>query len=382
MAAEKKKEKLNLDETIKKLEKDYGKGAVINGNSLEKFDEVVSTGSLTLDIATGIGGIPIGNAGKIIEMYGWESSGKSTLSQTIMGNYQKLKKKKCLYVDAENSLDGDYSSMLGIDLEDLLIIQLDPSAGEGAYNKAEQLIQTGEIGLVVYDSYNALKPKKEIDGEVGDNNLGLHARMLGQAVVKANSLCGQYGCTFIFIGQLREKIGVMFGSPETTQGGNALKFYAHMRMEVSRSATNDNSTWAGKKGESEKLGNLHKVKIIKNKLAAPFKKSQFDITYGVGIDKYNEMIEVGHELGLLKKYGESVTFEGNKQSLEDFIKLLQDNEELYQDLRRQALIKTRIIPSNIIGEGFPLPPGIQPFNMEKLEQDIKELNKTTEVEQD
>ena len=263
MATEKKKEKLNLEDTLKKLKKDYGEGAVISGTNLEKYDEVISTGSLSLDIATGIGGIPIGKVGKIVEMFGWESSGKSTVSQTIMGNYQKAGKKKCLYIDAENSLDEEYTSTLGIDLEDLLVIQLDPTAGEGAYNKMEALVETGEIGLVIVDSYNALQPKKIIDGEVGDNNLGLHARMLGQAVMKANDLAGRYGCTFIFIGQLREKIGVMFGSPETTQGGNSLKFYSHMRMEVSRSTVNDNSTWSGKKGESEKLGNINLQLLLK-----------------------------------------------------------------------------------------------------------------------
>lgn len=376
MADTKEKKQLNLADTLKKLEKDYGKGAVINGNNLEKYDRVVSTGSLSLDIATGIGGIPIGSVGKVIEIYGWESSGKSTVCETIVGNFQKaVKDKKCVYVDAENSLDSDYSTQLGIDLEDLLIVQLDPSAGEGAYNKVEALVSTGEIGLVIIDSYNALQPKKIIDGEVGDSNLGLHARMLGQAVMKANDMAAKYACTFIFIGQLREKIGVMFGSPETTQGGNALKFYSHMRMEVSRSTTNDNSVFEGGNTKGEKLGNLHKVKIIKNKLSAPFKKAEFNIIYGEGIDKYNEIIEVGHDLGLLKKYGESVTFEGTKQSIVEFIQLLKDNDELYQDLRRKALVATGI-----------LPPIIQPFNYEKLEQDIKEAfplnkqnNETTEV---
>lgn len=363
--------KLNLEETLKKLEKDYGKGAVINGANLEKYDEVVSTGSLGLDIATGIGGIPIGRLGKVIEMYGWESSGKSTLSQTILGNYQKMGKKKAIYVDGENSLETEYSSKLGVDLEDLLIIQLDPSAGEGAYNKMEALVETGEIGLVIIDSYNSLQPKKIVDGEVGDNNLGLHARMLGQAVMKANTLCGQYGCTFIFIGQLREKIGVMFGSPETTQGGNALKFYTHMRFDVGRSMTNDNSVFVDGNVKGQKIGNLHKVKVIKNKLGSPFKKAEFNIIYGEGIDKYNEIVEIGHDLGLLKKYGESITFEGNKQSTEEFIQLLRDNEELYQDLRKQALILTHIISSDIIGEGFPLPKGVEPFNFEKLDKDIK-----------
>lgn len=205
----KKNEKKGLNEVIKELEREYGKGSVIHGNEKEEFVDVVSTGSLGLDTAIGVGGIPK-RAGKIIEMYGWESSGKSTIAQTIAGNFQKAGE-KVLLVDGENSLDEKYSTALGMNLEDLLLIQLDESAGEGAYNKMERIVETGEIGLVIIDSYNSLQPLKLVEGEIGDSTLGLHARMLNQAVMKANYLATKYGTNFLFLGQLREKIGVMFG---------------------------------------------------------------------------------------------------------------------------------------------------------------------------
>ena len=239
----KKEEKKSLEQVIKELEKEYGKGSVIHGNEKEEFVDVVSTGSLGLDTAIGVGGIPK-RAGKIIEMYGWESSGKSTIAQTIAGNFQKAGE-KVLLVDGENSLDEKYSTALGMNLEDLLLIQLDESAGEGAYNKMERIVETGEIGLVIIDSYNSLQPLKLVEGEIGDSTLGLHARMLNQAVMKANYLATKYGTNFLFLGQLREKIGIMFGSPETTKGGNALRFYSHVRLKVSRSTTEANSLKEG-----------------------------------------------------------------------------------------------------------------------------------------
>ena len=203
----KKEEKKSLEQVIKELEKEYGKGSVIHGNEKEEFVDVVSTGSLGLDTAIGVGGIPK-RAGKIIEMYGWESSGKSTIAQTIAGNFQKAGE-KVLLVDGENSLDEKYSTALGMNLEDLLLIQLDESAGEGAYNKMERIVETGEIGLVIIDSYNSLQPLKLVEGEIGDSTLGLHARMLNQAVMKANYLATKYGTNFLFLGQLREKIKQM-----------------------------------------------------------------------------------------------------------------------------------------------------------------------------
>lgn len=331
--AKKEEQKKTIEEVLKELNKEYGVGSVIHGNEKEVFTDVISTGSLGLDIALGINGFPK-KAGKIIEMYGWESSGKSTLAQTIIANFQKAGQ-KCLLVDAENSLDDKYAKSLGIDLENLYLIQLDESAGEGAYNKMERLVQTGEIGLVVIDSYNALQPLKIVQGEIGDSTLGLHARMLNQAVMKCNTLAMQYGTNFLFLGQLREKIGVMFGSPETTQGGNALRFYSHVRLRVGRSLTADNSVMDGK----DKIGNKTTVKVEKNKLAPPFKSCSFNIIYGEGIDKLSEMVEIAHEYEVLKIYGKSITYDEVKHEGEAFMKLLADNPELVDEIKGKIIAK-------------------------------------------
>jgi recombination protein RecA len=334
----KKEEKKSLDDIVKDLDKQYGKGSVMHGDEIEKYEDVVSTGSLGLDIATGIGGIPVGDSsGKIVELFGWESTGKSTIVQSVIGNYQKKFKRECLYVDGENSIDDKYSSRLGIDLKKLWTVQLDESAGEGAYNKAEKLVESGEFGLVVYDSYNSLQPKKIIDGEVGDNNLGLHARMLGQAVQKANNLCTKYGTTFLFVGQLREKIGVMYGDPSTTQGGNALKFYAHMRFKTGKSTTKDNSVMDG----DSKIGNLFTVDVIKNKLAPPYKRAQFNILYGEGVDTIQEIIDIGHDLEILKVRGESLTYDETKYLISDFKQMLIDNPVFEEELRLKIITKCK-----------------------------------------
>ena len=329
--AEKKKQ-LNLVDTIKELEKTYGKGTVIHGEKAvaQATGPLISTGSIGLNDALGVGGIV---TGKLYEMYGWESSGKSTLCQTIIGDAQK-KGLKCIYVDAENSLDRDYAKKLGVDMDNLYIIQMDDTAGEGAYNKVDKMVETGEIDIVIYDSYNALQPKAVVEGEVGDSAIGKHARMLGQAVVKANYLSMKHGTTFIFIGQLRQKIGVMFGSPDVTQGGNALKFYAHVRMEITRSVSKDNSVYDGE----EKIGNQTTVKVVKNKLGSPFKKASFNITYGEGIDRLQEVIDLGKETGLLvvrKDKGAetpSIYYDGNKHSEAEFKALLIDNPDFYKKI--------------------------------------------------
>lgn len=338
--AKSKTERPTLEEAKKAMEKKYGKGAIIKGDEMEPVDDVVSTGSIGLDIATGIGGIPIskgGKNGKIIEIDGWESSGKSTLTQTIIGNAQK-KGLTCLLVDGENSIDENYTPALGVDMDKLILIQLDEYAGEGAYDRMQTLIETGEIDLVVIDSYNALQPKQIVDEGLDKQTMGLHARMLGRVVMKSNSYCKTYGTTFIFIGQLREKIGVMWGSPETTQGGNALRFYAHMRMDISRSLTTDNSVMEG----DEKVGNLHKVHIKKNKMAAPFKKAEFNIRYGVGIDKIQELIDLGHEIEVIKKRGDTIKYGEDKFSIAEFTDLLQTNEGFYDDIRSKILAQSKV----------------------------------------
>jgi recombination protein RecA len=217
----------------------------------------------------------------------------------------------------------------------LYLIQLDESAGEGAYNKMERLVQTGEIGLVVIDSYNALQPLKIVQGEIGDSTLGLHARMLNQAVMKCNTLAMQYNTNFLFLGQLREKIGVMFGSPETTQGGNALRFYSHVRLRVGRSLTADNSVMDGK----DKIGNKTTVKVEKNKLAPPFKSCSFNIIYGEGIDKLTEMVEIAHDYEVLKIYGKSITYDEVKHEGDAFMKLLADNPELVDEIKGKIIAK-------------------------------------------
>lgn len=333
MAEEKVKKKLSLGDTMKELEKKYGKGAVIHGDIAEVAEgvEVIDTGSVGLNHALGIGGIA---RGKLIEVFGWESSGKSTLCQTIIGNAQK-QGLKCLYVDAENSLDRDYAKALGVDMNNLYIIQMDEHAGEGAYNKVDRLVESGEIDLVIYDSYNALQPKAVMEGEVGDAAIGKHARMLGQAVVKANYMSSKYGTTFMFIGQLRQKIGVMYGSPDVTQGGNALKFYAHVRMEVTRSLTKDNSVMDG----DAKLGNLTTVKVIKNKLAPPFTKASFNIMYGVGIDKIGELIELGKDTEVLRLRAGVITYGETKYTEKEFVQMMIDNPDWLKDLKKEIMAR-------------------------------------------
>lgn len=338
MAKEKEKKQLTLEEALAKLDKDFGPGSVINGDEILECTEVVSTGSLGLDIALGVGGLP--SDGKIIEISGWESSGKSTLIQTICGNFQrKYPNKKVIYVDSEHSLDKLYSTKLGLNLKELIVIQMDEGAGEAAFNKVNTLVNTGMISCVVYDSYNAMQPKKIVDGELGDATMGVHARLMGQVIAQDNTACTKYGTNFIYVGQLREKIGVMFGSPTTTQGGNALKFYAHVRLEASRSITNDNSIKDG----DEKIGNKHKVKVIKNKVSPPFKEAEYYIMYGEGIDKYAELIEKAHEYGIGKKYGSSFTYNDVKYDIVNFMENLVDNDQLFQEMRQKivdiALIK-------------------------------------------
>ena len=329
----KKEEKKSLEQVIKELEKEYGKGSVIHGNEKEEFVDVVSTGSLGLDTAIGVGGIPK-RAGKIIEMYGWESSGKSTIAQTIAGNFQKAGE-KVLLVDGENSLDEKYSTALGMNLEDLLLIQLDESAGEGAYNKMERIVETGEIGLVIIDSYNSLQPLKLVEGEIGDSTLGLHARMLNQAVMKANYLATKYGTNFLFLGQLREKIGIMFGSPETTQGGNALRFYSHVRLKVSRSTTEANSL---KEGDT-KIGNKTTVRVEKNKLGSPFKSCSFNIIYGKGIDVINELVDIADNEEIIRVYGKSITYNDVKYDGEEFRTMLETDSSLFKEIKQKILEK-------------------------------------------
>lgn len=319
-----------LELTIEKLEKSYGKGAVMKLSDNKVVDiPATSTGSLGLDLALGIGGIP---KGRIIEVYGPESSGKTTLSLHCIAEVQK-NGGIAAFIDAEHAFDKTYAEKLGIDTENLLISQ--PDNGEQALEIAEHLIRSGSIDIIVIDSVAALVPRSELEGDMGDSKMGLQARLMSQALRKLTGAISKTGCSCIFINQLREKIGVIFGNPETTTGGNALKFYASVRLDIRKISQIKDS-------DGEILGNRTRVKVVKNKVAPPFKVVEFDIIYGEGISKAGEMIDLGVALGIIQKSGSWFSYEDNKLAQgRDAVKaLLQDNPELFDRLERQ--IRDRI----------------------------------------
>lgn len=319
-------EQTPLQKEIAKLEKDYGKGSIISPAKPEKID-VISTGSLKLDLATGIGGLPLS---KIVEIIGWESSGKSTIVQTVVGNAQK-KGLKCLYLDGEFSLDTKYARSLGVNMEDLMIHQLDEGGGEKCYNIAERLIKTGGLGVVVIDSQTSMLPKKVMEGETGDNAIGLHARMMSQAVPKIMNAAASNNTLVIFVSQFREKIGVMFGSPETTNGGHALKFYAHMRIDVRKSVI---------KADDIAYANKTKCKIIKNKLAPPFGEAEFRIVFGEGIDRMGEILDLSEEHDIVTRGGSWYAYGENKfQGEAAMLQALRDNPEFAKEIEEKVLLK-------------------------------------------
>lgn len=311
-----------LQLTIDKLEKTYGKGAVmkLSDNKVQDIP-AISTGSLGLDIALGIGGIP---RGRVIEIYGPESSGKTTLSLHCIAEAQKAGG-LAAFIDAEHAFDKSYAEKLGIDTENLLISQ--PDNGEQALEIAEHLIRSGAIDIIVIDSVAALVPKAELEGDMGDSKMGLQARLMSQALRKLTGAINKTGCSCIFINQLREKIGVMFGNPETTTGGNALKFYASVRLDIRRIGQI-------KESADNILGNRTKVKVVKNKVAPPFKVIEFDIMYGQGISKVGEVIDLGVEFEIIKKAGSWFSYNGEKlgQGREAVKTLLLDNPELLDEL--------------------------------------------------
>jgi recombination protein RecA len=310
-----------LQLTLDKLEKSYGKGTIMKlGDSPIEAIEVISTGSLGLDIALGVGGLP---KGRVIEIYGPESSGKTTLAIHAIAESQK-KGGIAAFIDAEHAFDKYYAQKLGVDVENLLISQ--PDNGEQALEIADNLIRSGAIDIIVIDSVAALVPKGEIEGEMGDSKMGLQARLMSQALRKLTGTISKTGCCCIFINQLREKIGVMFGNPETTTGGNALKFYASVRLDIRRISQI--------KDTDEVSGNRVKVKIVKNKVAPPFRIAEFDIMFGEGISKAGEIIDLGVEYEIIKKSGSWFSYGETRlgQGRDAVKQLILDNPELMEEL--------------------------------------------------
>ena len=315
--------------TIDKIDKDFGKGSVMmmNEKSTEPM-EFISTGSIGLDVALGIGGLP---RGRVVEIYGPESSGKTTIATHVIAEAQK-KGGMCAFIDAEHAFDSNYAKKLGVDVDNLLISQ--PDYGEQALEIADRLILSGALDVVVIDSVAALVPKGELEGEMGDSKMGLHARLMSQALRKLTATISKTNTICIFINQLREKIGVMFSNPETTTGGNALKFYASVRLDIRRMAQI-------KDGE-EAIGNHVKVKVVKNKVAPPFRSAEFDIIFGEGISKMGEVVDMGVELGVVQKSGSWFSYGADKlgQGRDAVRQLLHDNPELAAEI--EAKIRAKI----------------------------------------
>ena len=313
-----------LQSTLDKIEKNYGKGSIMKlGDRPDETFEAISTGSISLDTALGIGGFP---KGRIIEIYGPESSGKTTLAIHAIAEAQK-KGGIAAFIDAEHAFDPVYARKLGVDVDNLLVSQ--PDNGEQALEIADNLIRSGAIDIIVIDSVAALTPKAEIDGEMGDSKVGLHARLMSQALRKMTSTISKTGCCCIFINQLREKIGVMSGNPETTTGGNALKFYASVRLDIRR-------IQAIKDGD-QNIGNRVKVKVVKNKVAPPFRTCEFDLMFGEGISKLGEIIDLGVECEVIKKSGSWFSYGDTKlaQGRESLKQVLRDNPELSDELEEK-----------------------------------------------
>ena len=322
-----------LDSALAQIERQFGKGSImkLGGDNVAPEIEATSTGSLGLDIALGIGGLP---KGRIVEIYGPESSGKTTLTLHCVAEEQK-KGGICAFVDAEHALDPQYAKKLGVNLDELLISQ--PDTGEQALEIVDTLVRSGAVSMVVVDSVAALTPKSELEGDMGDSNVGVQARLMSQAMRKLTGSINRSNCMVIFINQIRMKIGVMFGSPETTTGGNALKFYASVRLDIRR-------TGAVKEGD-EVVGSETRVKVVKNKVAPPFRQAEFQILYGKGIYRNGEVIDLGVQQGLVEKSGAWYAYKGNKigQGKANAAKYLEENPEIGREIEQQIRDKLLVV---------------------------------------
>jgi recombination protein RecA len=322
-----------LEAALGQIERAHGKGAVMRlGDETRAPIEVIPTGSIALDVALGIGGLP---RGRIVEIYGPESSGKTTVALHAVANAQAAGG-IAAFIDAEHALDPDYAKRLGVDTDALLVSQ--PDTGEQALEIADMLIRSGALDIIVIDSVAALVPRAEIEGEMGDSHVGLQARLMSQALRKITGALSQSHTTMIFINQLREKIGVMFGSPETTTGGKALKFYASIRLDVRRIET--------LKDGSEAVGNRTRVKVVKNKMSPPFKQAEFDIVYGQGISREGSLIDMGVDQGIVRKAGAWYTYEGDQlgQGKENARSFLKDNPDMADEIEKRIKEKLGIGP--------------------------------------
>mgnify|MGYP000959786861 FL=1 len=314
--------------TMEKIDKDYGKGSIMKLGDKETVEmDSISSGSLGIDIALGIGGFP---RGRVVEIYGPESSGKTTIATHAIAEAQK-KGGICAFIDAEHAFDASYAKKLGVDIDNLLISQ--PDYGEQALEIADRLISSGAVDLVVVDSVAALVPKAELEGEMGDSKMGLQARLMSQALRKLTATINRTGCCIIFINQLRDKIGVMFGSPETTTGGNALKFYASIRLDIRRISQIKDGDVA--------IGNRARVKVVKNKVSPPFRQAEFDIIFGEGISKAGELVDLGADHGIIQKSGSWYSYESNKlgQGRDAVKQLLLDNPEMALEIEKKIVEK-------------------------------------------
>ncbi|GAA4376770.1 recombinase RecA [Agromyces bauzanensis] len=337
-----------LETALAQIDRQFGKGSVMRLGSEERAPvEVIPTGSIALDVALGVGGLP---RGRIIEIYGPESSGKTTLTLHAIANAQRAGG-IAAFIDAEHALDPDYAKKLGVDIDSLLVSQ--PDTGEQALEIADMLIRSGSIDLVVIDSVAALVPRAEIEGEMGDSHVGLQARLMSQALRKLTGGLNQTKTTAIFINQLREKIGVFFGSPETTAGGKALKFYASVRLDIRRIETLKDGT--------EAVGNRTRVKVVKNKMAPPFKQAEFDILYGIGISREGSLIDYGVDQGIVKKSGAWYTYDGDQlgQGKENARNFLIQNPDIAAEIEKKILVK--------LGIGQPAGAAPVPSNVESIE---------------